>query len=212
MLLSNLKKSISGTRSENSFLRQLACGLLVVNGALVVGLLSQDTVVTIVPPAMAEQAWVDSNAASDTYTEAWALYVANVVGNVNPQTATMIRSTLEPLLSNDIYQDVINAVEAQVAQIRQDRVVIKFEAKEVLREKQNANKFFVVGRTVMTGPNGRPVRSNTTYEVELEIRNYKPTITYLTTYSGRPKTEDVLRRDKASKEAKQRMGAAQNAN
>jgi len=212
MKISSLKKSISGTRDENKFMRIIAAGMLVVNGALVIGLLSQNPVVTIVPPAMAEQGWVDSNAASESYTEAWALYVASVVGNVNPQTATMIRSSLEPLLSNDIYQDVINAVESQVAQIRQDRVVIKFEPKEVLREKQNSNKFFVVGRTLMTGPNGKPIRSNTTYEVELEIRNYKPVITYLTTYSGRPKTEDVVRRDKASKEARQRMGAAQNAN
>lgn len=205
MILSKLKKNIAQTRQENSFLKMLAAGLVVINGVLVVGMISQDPVNTIVPPTMTEQGWVDSNSASDEYTEAWALYVATVVGNVNPSTASMIRATLEPLLDNSIYQDVVNAVEEQVNQIRQDRVVIKFEPKEVLRERENLNKFFVVGRSVMTGPNGRPKRSNITYEIEMSIRNYKPTITFLTTYSGRPKTEDVIRREKASEDAKARM-------
>ena len=171
-------------------------------------MISQDPVNTVIPPTMTEQGWIDSNSASDEYTEAWALYVATVVGNVNPSTAGMIRTTLEPLLDNSIYQDVINVVEDQVNQIRQDRVVIKFEPKEVLRERQNLNKFFVVGRSVMTGPNGRPKRSNITYEIEMKIQNYKPTITFLSTYSGRPKTEDVVRREKASNEAKARMEKA----
>lgn len=205
MILSKLKKNIAQTRQENSFLKMLAAGLVVINGVLVVGMISQDPVNTIVPPTMTEQGWVDSNSASDEYTEAWALYVATVVGNVNPSTASMIRTTLEPLLDNSIYQEVINAVEEQVNQIRQDRVVIKFEPKEVLRERENLNKFFVVGRSVMTGPNGRPKRSNITYEIEMSIRNYKPTITFLTTYSGRPKTEDVIRREKASEDARARM-------
>lgn len=208
MILSKLKKNIAETRQENSFLKMLVAGLVLINGVLVVGMISQEPVNTVIPPTMTEQGWIDSNSASDEYTEAWALYVATVVGNVNPSTAGMIRTTLEPLLDNSIYQDVVNAVEKQVNQIRQDRVVIKFEPKEVLRERQNMNKFFVVGRSVMTGPNGRPKRSNITYEIEMKIKNYKPSITYMSTYSGRPKTEDVVRREKASNDAKARMEKA----
>lgn len=208
MNLNKMRKSIAGTRMENSFLRNAVVGLLVINACLGFALISKDTVVTLVPPTLAEQAWLDSESAAEQYTESWALYIANLVGNVTPASAGMIRKSLEPLLDETIYQDVINAIEAQVSKIRQDRVVLKFEAKEVLREKDNPNKFFVTGRSIMTGPTGRPERQNVTYEVELEIQNYKPVIMNLATYGGGPKTEDVIRRDEKSSNAKQRMEKA----
>lgn len=202
------KKSIEGTRAENAFFKKVIIGLVIINAVLVVGVISRDTVVVVTPPGMTEQAWLDSTAAADSFTEAWALYVASVVGNVKPATAGMIRQTLEPLLDSSIYQDVINVVEEQVSQIRRDRVTLSFEAKEVLREKDNPNKFFVVGKSVMTGPNGKPDRTNVTYEVELHIKNYRPIITYIGTYSGGPKTADVVRRESQTSNAKARMEKA----
>lgn len=208
MLLKNLKKSIEGTRNENGFMRKAMIGMIAINAILVVSLLNRNTLVTVVPPAMTEQGWVDSNAASDSFTNAWALYVANVVGNVTPSTAGIIRSSLEPLLDEEIYQDVINSIESQVTKIRQDRVTLKFEPKKVLREKEDSNKFYVTGRSIMTGPTGKPERTNVTYEIILEIHNYRPVIKYLTTYNGGPKTEDVIRREEKSSKAKARMEKA----
>lgn len=199
------KKNIKGTISENKFLRNALIASLVINGAVGIGALSRDAVVTIIPPAMSEQAWLDSNAASQEYTEAWALYIADRLGNVTPTSAEMVTESIAPLLAPDIYQDVVNAINEQVNQIRQDRVVLKFEPREVLREANSQNKFFVVGRSVMQGPNGRPERTEKTYEIEIKIHNYKPVIEYVTTYSGGPKTEDVVRRETKATEAKSRM-------
>lgn len=212
MNLSFLKPNIQGTRNENSFLRLVVLAMVAINAVMMVSMLSKNVIVTVVPPTMAEQGWIDKNSASEEYTESWALYVASVLGNVNPSTGTMVRTTLEPLLAADIYQDVINALETQIGQIRQDRVVIAFEPKEVFREKTNLNKFFVIGRTTITGPTGRPKRSSTTYEIEMSIRNYKPTITYVTTYTGRPKTDDVVRRDKSLSDAKAKKLKTQDGN
>jgi conjugal transfer pilus assembly protein TraE len=208
MAITKLKNSIMGTRTENSFLKKALAGMVLINACLAVAAVSRDTVVSIIPPTMTERGWLDANAASDSYTEAWALYIASVVGNVTPSNAGMIRTSLEPILDESIYQEVINAIESQVSKIRQDRVTLKFEAKQVLREKNNPNKFFVVGRSIMTGPTGRPERQNVTYEVELQIKNYRPVVKYLSTYSGGPKTEDVIRREDKSSKAKSRMEKA----
>lgn len=208
MDLKKLRNSISGTRMENSFLRKSLVGLLVINACLAVAAVSRESIVTIVPPALVERAWVDSESASETYTESWALYVASLVGNVTPASAGMIRKAIEPLLDEQIYQDVVNAIESQVAKIRQDRVVLQFEPKKVVREVKNPNNFFVTGRSVMIGPNGKPERSNVTYEVEIVIRNYQPVILNLTTYTGGPKTEDVIHREEKAAESKARRGKA----
>lgn len=202
------KKNFNGTVSENKFLRLCLVGNFAVTFLLAIFVFTKDTVVAITPPTLTENAWVSANQASQEYTEAWALYIANVVGNVRPRTSAMVRETIEPLLDASIYQDVINKIEQQVGEIKRDRVVISFEAVGVSREKNNPNKFFVEGRSLMQGPNGKPIRSNATYEVELEIHNYKPIIKFLDTYEGKPRTEDVLRREEKSQDARKRMEKA----
>lgn len=208
MITSLFKRSFEGTANENKFLRMAVMGSLVTNLLLVFIAFSKDTVVSITPPTLTENAWVSATQASEEYTEAWALYVAQTIGNVHPGTAGMIRQTLEPLLAADIYQDVVNKINEQVDQIRRDRVRLSFEPKEILREKNNDNKFFVVGRSLMQGPNGKPERANVTYEVELKVRNYKPIITYVTTYQGKPRTDDVVRREEKTQNARKRMEKA----
>jgi conjugal transfer pilus assembly protein TraE len=107
MNMFKLQKTIAGTRKENAFFRNVIIAMVAINAILVFATISKDTVVSITPPGMTEQGWLDSNSASDSYTEAWALYIASVVGNVKPATAGMIRQSLEPLLDADIYQDVV---------------------------------------------------------------------------------------------------------
>ncbi|MEW5511846.1 TraE/TraK family type IV conjugative transfer system protein [Pseudomonas asiatica] len=208
MKFATFKRSFNATLSENKFLRMILVGSLVTNFILVIFLGSKDTVVSMTPPTLAESAWVNKNEASGEFTEAWALYVANTVGNVTPGTASMIRKTLEPLLDPSIYQDVVNKIESQVQEIRRDRVITTFEARQILRERNNPNKFFIVGRSFMQGPNGKPEPSNTTYEVDLQVRNYRPVITYLTTYEGKPRTEESTRRDEKTQNARKRMEKA----
>ncbi|EMG2115265.1 conjugal transfer protein [Pseudomonas aeruginosa] len=206
------KNNFTGTQNENKFLRIALVGNVALTLVLGVFLGTKDTVVAIVPPTLAENAWVSANEASQTYAESWAYYVANLVGNVTPENAGMVRAAIEPLLDTSIYQDAVNKIEDQVSAIKRERVVLTFEAKGITRERNNPNKFFVEGRATMVGANGKPIRSSATYEVELKIRNYRPIITFLDTYEGKPKTEDVLRRDEKSKDARKRMEKANNEN
>ncbi|MBC2384555.1 MULTISPECIES: TraE/TraK family type IV conjugative transfer system protein [Pseudomonas] len=205
MNIDNLRKTYRQLVDESKFHRVIIAALLATNFVSVVGWLNKSTVIDMQPPGLAERAWVDESRASDAYVEGWALYIADRLGNVKPKSASMIRNSLEPLLSADIYQDVINKIESQVQQIRQDRVVLAFEPKEVLRDKNKTNKFYVVGRSVMSGPTGKPVRDNKTYELDLRVKNYKPVLYFIDVYSGAPRTEDVIRREEKAGEARKRM-------
>lgn len=205
MLIDNFKRTFRGTISENKFLRLLVVALVLINLIAIVGWLNKNTVIDMQPPNLVERAWVDESSASDEFVEGWALYIADRLGNVTPSSSKVIRKSIEPLLDTDIYQDFVNKIEAQVLQIRQDRVTLKFEAKDVLRDRNNNKKFYVTGRSYMTGPNGKPVPKNVTYEMDLKVRNYKPVLTYIDTYEGKPKTEDVIRRQEKSAQARKRM-------
>lgn len=129
MKLSIFKRNFNGTVSENKFLRISLAGSIFVNFILAIFVGSKNTVVSMTPPTLVESAWVSASQASEEYTESWALYVANTVGNVTPGNSAMIRKTIEPLLDPNIYQDVVNKIESQVHEIRRDRVRISFRGK-----------------------------------------------------------------------------------
>ncbi|WP_095158205.1 TraE/TraK family type IV conjugative transfer system protein [Pseudomonas sp. Irchel 3E13] len=205
MLIDNFKRTFRGTVSENKFLRGMVIALLAIDLLAIVGWLNKNTVIDMQPPTLAERAWVDESSASDEFVEGWALYIADRLGNVTPSSSKVIRKSIEPLLDTDIYQDVVNKIEAQVLQIRQDRVTLRFQPKDVLRDRENNKKFYVTGRSFMTGPNGKPVPKNVTYELDLKVKNYKPVLTYIDTYEGKPKTEDVIRRQEKTAQARKRM-------
>lgn len=195
MLARNLKDTFDTLRGEAKFLRMVVLGLIVANLFVSCVAISRDQVVTVVPPTLAEQSWVSKTKAGEEYTEAWAMYIAMLLGNVTPSNATVVKDALGPILDSGIYQDVMEVLDHQIFLIRQDRVSLGFEPQKVLRDNANPNKFFVVGRSVSEGPIGEKKRQSRTYEMELVIRNYRPLLSWLNTYSGEARSQDVIDRE-----------------
>jgi len=210
MLISNLKNSFDGMRGENQFLRLMLLALVITNGMSACSALKKDEIITVVPPTLTEQAWVSKTQSESAYTEAWALYIAMMLGNVTPANASIVKDALGPLLHPDIYQSTMDVLDKQIFQIRQDRVSLSFEPQKVLRDTVNPNRFFVTGRSVSEGPAGDKHRTNRTYEVDLQIKNYKPELSWINTNTGAPRTQDVIDREqkvetrKAEQEARRR--------
>ena len=70
-----------------------------------------------------------------------------------------------------------------------------YSPQKVLRDTVNEHRFFITGNSVSEGPAGGKRRSNRTYEVDLQIKNYKPVITWISTNTGDARTQDVIDRE-----------------
>ncbi|WP_137887491.1 TraE/TraK family type IV conjugative transfer system protein [Pseudomonas sp. 2FE] len=202
MLLKTLTNSFDGMRGENQFLRIAAAALLVSNLVVSCSAMNRDEVVTLVPPTLTEKTWLSKTQAAGEYTEAWALYIAMMIGNVNPHNATVVKDAIGPILDKAIYQETMTVLDKQIHQIRQDRVSLNFEPQKVLRDNVNPNKFYVTGRSISEGPAGDKKRSNRTYEIELTIQDYRPNLTWVGTNTGDARTQDIIDRE-AAKERNQ---------
>jgi len=196
MLLSNLKNSFDGMRGENKFLRMIVAAMAVALVASSCSAMKKDQIITIVPPTLTDKAWVSQTQSSSEYTTAWAMYVGMLLGNVTPANATIIKDALGPILHPEIYQSTMEVLDKQIFQIRQDRVSLSFEPEKVLRDSVKENRFFITGNSISEGPAGGKRRTTRTYEIDLEIKNYKPVITWINTNSGDARTQDVLDREK----------------
>lgn len=200
MLLKSLNQTFDGMRGENKFLRLAIAGLIVTNLFVSCSAINRDEIVTVVPPTLTERSWVSKVDSSSEYVDAWAMYIAMLLGNVSPANADVVKDAIGPILAPEIYQQVMEVLDKQIFAIRQDRVSMSFEPQKVLRDVANPNKFFVTGRSISQGPTGDKRRSNRTYEFDLVIRDYKPVVSWISTNAGDPRTQDVIDREQAKQE------------
>lgn len=123
--------------------------------------------------------------------EAWGFAFAQLLGNVTPGTVDFVKERITPLLSPSIYQDVIDAIEIQAQQIKNDRVTMRFEPRFVEYEPKS-DKVFVYGYSYVKGASSNEERSERSYEFAIKISNYAPVLDYIDTYVGKPRTKTVL--------------------
>lgn len=192
--MTKLLQTWEGVQAENKWNRIFIVLLLVGQLVLAVQLFSKETVVTIQPWTLNDDAWVTADAASASYKEAWGFALATLFGNVTPANVDFIKERIELLLSPSIYNEVMDVLEMQSQQIKIDRVTIRFEPRFVEYEPKTG-KVFVYGNSFTRGvARDKEDRSERTYEFELSISNYLPVLEHLDTYEGRPRTESVLER------------------
>lgn len=191
MKLDTYLKTWEGMKLENQMGRITQLLLALAVFALAMLAFKKDNIVTIQPYTLSEEAWVSNASASISYYESWGFALAQLLGNVTPTTVGFLKDRLSPLLSPAIYQEVLTAIDLQAEQFRLDRVSTRFEPRTVLYE-QGTGKVFVSGYSFTRGADSSETRQERTYEFEITISNYAPMIHNLTTYTGEPRTREVL--------------------
>ncbi|MDU4190314.1 MULTISPECIES: TraE/TraK family type IV conjugative transfer system protein [Aeromonas] len=193
-----------GIQGENKWGRLIQAGLLIIVLLLVIKVFTKETIVTMQPFTLTEEAWVTQNNASRSYKEAWGFALSLLLGNVTPGSVDFVKERLSPMLSPEIYQDVIDAIEIQSKQIKEDRVTMRFEPRFVEYE-EKSDKIFAYGYSYVKGSSSQQEeRGERTYEFVLKIANYAPSIDYMETYMGKPRTKAVLEQLKRKEEEKER--------
>lgn len=205
MLFKGFEKSFDGMRGENKFMRIALTALVILLFAQHCSNSSKDEIITIIPPTLAEKSWVSETQASAEYVESWAMYVSMLLGNVNPANADIAKESIGKLLAPEIYQDIMTVMDDQIHKIRQDRVSMTFEPEKILRDAVQPELFYVTGRSITEGPTGDKTRVNRTYEIKVGMFNYRPRVTWIQTYSGSPRTPDIVEKERAIEERRARL-------
>lgn len=199
-------KTWEGSLTENKWNR-------IFNGALAVAVLlltymvfTKDQIVVLQPETLGSEAWITKAESSESYKESWGLFFAQMTGNITPANVDFLKDRLKPLLSPAIYSDVIDTLEMQAQNIKNDRITMRFEPRFVEYEK-TTDKVFVYGYSFVKGATGNEDRDERTYEYRIRISNYAPMILDLNTYEGKPRTESVLKQLQKQEEVRRKRDA-----
>jgi len=206
MILEKFIESWRGMKTRNN-LQLYAIIFFSVTGLLQTSaLINQKVVVTVIPPNLSVEATVGADFASTSYLEAWGLFLSQALGNVTPSSVRFVKRSIEPILSPMVYQNVIKALEKQVDEIRSNHVTLYFEPRRITRE-EKTRKIFIHGQSVMESPTGDRERTERTYEFVFEVLNYMPSLTYIDTYPGPPRTiEEIDRMKQLEEKRRSRAG------
>ena len=192
MELNTFKRSLGQLQQHYQWTRPLIAGLL---GLLILltGLLWRDNqTIVLKPVTLTEEAWITKEQASRSYHEAWGLFLAQLMGNVTGGNLEFVRDTLAPLLAPAIYRETLDVLDQQTRQLREDRVILRFEPRSVFYEVATG-KTFVEGQSFMKGTASKERQGLRTYEYELKISHFLPYLSFMDTYAGPAKTQDFLK-------------------
>ena len=200
MELKQFTKSIEEMRSKIQSAHLLVLVMVACNIVLALGLLFRDTVVTVVPWTLSGEAEVTKDDASQNYKESWGMAIALLLGNVQPATVDFIADRIKPLLSPEIYHEAVDALYSNAQILREERVTLRFEPRSVTYEK-TSGRVFVSGYSYsrLGTSMDEEKRHERTFEIGLEIAEYAPVITYIDTYTGKARTEDVIANERKKK-------------
>lgn len=149
-------------------------------------LATRETVVTINPPPSAKPFAVGSASASPRYQQLWAVFLAELVGNITPENAPRVRESVGPFLAPSIRNKVMQAINADIEQLRQDDVVTTFAVDEVHHDLKGKGRVYVVGESTLSGMTNESSRGTRTYVIKVEVVRYQPRITYFNSHAGKP--------------------------
>lgn len=194
-------------QAENRWSRVVIVGLMVSNAVLAAHALTEKPIVTVVPPNH-QGITIKPSGGDQKFSEAWGLYLAELIGNITPGNVEFVIGSVEPMLSPKIYQETVVALRAQAKKISDDRVSMRFEPHQVNFE-PSTGKVFVSGNSYVSAAGGEEKKTKRTFEFIVSSSNYMPRIDQIETYAGNPLTQKVRERMQKEDEARQKRQHAE---
>jgi len=149
----------------------------------------------ILPPVTDERIELGYNSANEPYYKAYALYVASFLGNLNPANATFVKEGLSLSFSPSLYAEMQSKITEDAEKMRASGRSLRFFADRVLYESETG-KTFVAGKQEIVSAAGNVHDQDVCYEMQVVIRDGLPKIEKFAYYSGAPKTEEWLQRNR----------------
>lgn len=185
MKLRQILKNISALQSTTVFL--LGSNFVLALGVVYFLVLADHTRerIVLVPPHLEEKAQIAWNNANAEYFKSFGLYIATMVGNLNPKNASFIVDSLagyfDPIIYNEFRQQALMIVEDPI--LKAGNAVIAFQPSIVAYE-DITGRVFVSGK-LSTITNNVEKQKDVVYEMRMRIENGRPLIDHFTSYEGR---------------------------
>lgn len=155
----------------------------------IVALNSERDRLVIIPPHLDKKAVVAWESANADYLKSFGLYVATLVGSIQPRSSETIIDAVSAFMVPKVYvefrQQALAIINDPVYQV--SGAAMSFQPHEV-RYESDTGRVFVMGNLLTVSAAGEDSRK-VTYEMGITIREGRPWVHHFTSYDGnKPRT------------------------
>lgn len=141
--------------------------------------------VVLVPPSLDKRAEIAWAAADKEYLKSFALYIATLVGNIQPKSSTVVLDSvsafMEPRIYPEFRRQLMTLIEDPV--FRASGSVISFIPGSIQYENETS-RVFVTGTIITSTSGAQKYQKLVTYEVGIKIKEGRPWVSHFTSYEG----------------------------
>lgn len=166
----------------------IAVVVMAVANIWLVSLVAKKEVTSIVtPPTFTEQISMRGNQVSESYQSMWAMFVAEMIGNISPSRMDIVLQTMQRMIPAKNWDEVKEQMTAQLARLKIRKVEEKFSVKDVTIDPATKVVWVTGEKETTSIRTGRSVSEMWTFEVRIDTNGVgSPVITHLKQYAGAP--------------------------
>ena len=141
--------------------------------------------VILVPPNLDKRAEIAWKAADKEYIKSFALYIAVLVGNMQPKSSAVILDSvsafMDPAIYHDFRRQLLTLIEDPV--FKASGSVISFIPSSIQYEAETS-RVFVTGTIITSTSGAQKYQKQVTYELGVLIREGRPWVAHFLSYEG----------------------------
>lgn len=189
-------------------LQSLSKALMLSNIIMAVGLVYSVSVtsgererIVLVPPTLDAKAEVAWNSANKEYIKSFGMYIATMVGNIQPKSSQVVLDAvsafMDPLIYTEFRRQLMTLMEDPV--FKASGSVISFLPSS-LQFEADTNRVFVSGTLITATSGAQKYQKQVTYEMAIAIREGRPWVSHFLSYEGSIPRTVAWHVNKASRE------------
>lgn len=141
--------------------------------------------VVLVPPMLDGKAEIAWNSANKEYIKSFGMYIATMVGNIQPKSSTVVLDAvsafMDPLIYTEFRRQLMTLMEDPV--FKASGSVISFLPNSIQYE-ADTNRVFVTGTLITATSGAQKYQKQVTYEMSISIREGRPWVSHFLSYEG----------------------------
>lgn len=151
----------------------------------VVALNGQRDRVILVPPSMDKKAEISWRSADKEYLKSFGLYIATLVGNIQPKSSSVILESvsafMDPAIFNEFRRQLLTLIEDPG--FKASNSTISFLPGSIQYEPETG-RVFVTGSLITSNSGNQKYQKQVVYEIGADIREGRPWVTHFLSYEG----------------------------
>lgn len=182
MKLSQLKSQLSLNQTKNASMFFSNSILVALLGVSLFYNTTEDTIVINNLNEHCQDSEITYTSMSEDNHKRLGYFLSGVLGNITPSNADHVPKVVLPYVSPTLYKEVKNTIAIQLADMKNDEIVMTFAAEKAQFED---GVTYITGKGSMKGATGITSTYIRTYEFQFDVENYTPTLTYMDVYEDK---------------------------